>query len=735
MPDRRAVPAARPTTVLPSPRQDPGWRPRAAGVLSHSQPLDVLQAGLLTWADQDDGCLALLEGRIDQDPQVSWVNRRGAQLFGYAPEELLGQPLERLLRSPFAAAEPRRREEPLVDSRRVVRRSLRVQRRDGSPLRMALTTVPLQDGEAQRWILRLVPEPDVERVAEDLRTSHERFRALADRAPIAIFSSESGLRLAYVNNSFADLYGERAEQLAGMGWLGQVHVDDRPAVVAAMTRVLEGQPQELPLRVVRTDGQERAVLARIVPVPDSRRDAGFVGTFEDVTERQAWEASLAHQASHDPLTGLLNRRRLLELLTEELRSRAAPGAGQPALLFLDLDDFKVVNDSLGHHAGDQLLLHVAHRLRGAVRDVDVVSRFGGDEFAVLCRGVADEQAAVEVARRLLEAVTGPVQLGSTTVAVSGSIGVVIGGQAHAEAEDVLRDADVAMYQAKAAGKDCWAVFDEQAREQAQRRVDLARDLRHALDRGDLDVHYQPVVRVPSLPGAAVELVSVEALARWSHATWGQVPPADFVALAEENGLVGQLGLQVLREACAQMVRWTRELGPSAPATVSVNVSTLQMRQPDFPEVVAAVLAETGLAGPALCLELTETVVMHDTSAAALAFHRLHELGVRVSIDDFGTGHSSLSVLRRLPFDQLKIDRSLLTDLCAGTHDPVVAAVVAMGLALQLDIVAEGVETTEQVAELRRLGCPLAQGFLFSEPLAPAALGSWTRALASPGSRT
>jgi diguanylate cyclase (GGDEF)-like protein/PAS domain S-box-containing protein len=734
MPDRRAVPAPRRTAVLPLPRQDSAWTPRNTGDIRVSPPPGLLEAGLLTWADQDDRCLALLEDAGDAEPRVTWVNRMGAQLFGYASEELLGQPLERLLRSPFAAVEERTRDEPLIDARRVVRRSLRVQHRDGSPLRMALTSVPLQDDGAQRWILRLVPEPDLERVAEDLRTSHERFRALADRAPIAIFSSESGLRLAYVNDSFADLYGERAEQLAGMGWLEQVHVEDRAGVVDAMTRVLEGHPQELPLRVVRSDGQERVVHARIVPVPDSRRDAGFVGTFEDVTERQAWEASLAYQASHDPLTGLLNRRRLLELLSEDLRSRNVAGAGQPALLFLDLDDFKVVNDSLGHHAGDQLLLHVARRLRGAVRDVDVVSRFGGDEFAVLCRGVADEEAAVEVARRLLDAVTGPVQLGSTTVAVSGSIGVVIAGQAHAEAEDVLRDADVAMYQAKAAGKDCWAVFDESARQQAQRRVDLARDLRAALERGELDVHYQPVVRVPASPGAAVELVSVEALARWCHSTWGPVPPAVFVALAEENGLVGDLGLQVLREACAQMVRWTGELGAHAPRTVSVNVSTLQMRQPDFPEVVAAVLAETGLDGGSLCLELTETVVMHDTSAAAAAIQRLHELGVRVSIDDFGTGHSSLSVLRRLPFDQLKIDRSLLTDLRADTHDPVVAAVVAMGLALQLDIVAEGVETADQVAELRRLGCPLAQGFLFSEPLAPAQLGPWSRALTAVASR-
>ena len=706
--------------VLPLPRETGGWR-LPYDEAPPARPVDAAEdSALLTWADQDEGCLALLEAPPHGEPTLTWVSRTGATLFGYAPEELIGETLTRLLRSPFAAAQQAGPDESLLDARRVVRRSLPVQRRDGSPLRVALTTVPVDSG----WVLRIVPEPDVERVAEDLRASHERFRALADRAPIAIFSSEAGLRLAYVNDRFSEVYGESAERLAGMGWLSQVHVEDRAAVVEAMTRVLEGEAQELPLRVVRPDGQERSVHARIVPVPSGRRDVGFVGTLEDVTERQAWEASLAYQASHDPLTGLLNRRRLLELLSEELRrSRGARAADRPALLFLDLDDFKQVNDSLGHDAGDRLLLEVARRLREAVREGDVVSRFGGDEFAVLCRGVADETTAVEVARRLLDAVTGPLLLGTRTVAVSGSIGVVVAGPGHAEAEDVLRDADVAMYQAKSAGKDCWAVFDEQARLRAQQRVGLAVDLREAVEREQLTVHYQPVVH---LDGDVPVLASVEELARWHHPVHGTVPPSEFIALAEENGLVAALGLQVLRTACRQMVRWREQLGDDAPPAVSVNVSALQLRLPEFTDLVAEVLRETGLAGPALCLELTETVVMHDTAAAAAAFWRLHELGVRIAIDDFGTGYSSLSVLRRLPFDQLKIDRSLLTDLRPDTHDPVVAAVVAMGQAMDLDVVAEGVETPEHVSELRRLGCSLAQGFLFSRPQPPDELAAWVR---------
>jgi diguanylate cyclase (GGDEF)-like protein/PAS domain S-box-containing protein len=685
-----------------------------------------LSSALLSWADQDDACLVLLEAVDDREPCVRWVSRQGAQLLGYASEELLEERLSRLLRSPFASSlPPGISDQPLVDRRRTLRRSLRIQRRDGSPLLVTFTSVPVPDGPRQQWIVRLVHELDVAQAADALRASHERFRALADHAPIGIFSSDSGLRLAYVNDTFSELYGERAEQLTGTGWLDFIEPDDREAVVEAVTGVLQGAGQELPLRVLRRDGERRSVLARLVPVRSSGRDSGFVGTFEDVTERQEWEASLAYQAAHDPLTSLLNRRRLLELLGEALLGARSPSSPRGvALLFLDLDDFKHVNDSLGHQAGDRLLVEVARRLQDAVRDGDVVSRFGGDEFAVLCHGIEAGSAAGEMARRVLQAVTGPLHLGGTTVSVSGSIGVVLGGPEHGGPEDVLRDADVAMYQAKAAGKDCWALFDEQARRQAQQRLDLARDLRTALAEGQLSVQYQPILRLgPSRQGEPA-LASVEALVRWIHPNLGLVPPSEFIELAEQAGLISRLGLQVLQAACSQMVRWQQRLGARAPQSVSVNVSALQLRQPGFPDVVAEVLEETGLQGTALCLELTETVVMDDPVAAAQMFRRLQVLGVRLSMDDFGTGYSSLSLLRQLPFDQIKIDRSLLPDLGRHGHDPVVAAVVAMGQALGMAVVAEGVETPEQMAELRRLGCPLGQGFLFGPPLTPLALEAW-----------
>jgi diguanylate cyclase (GGDEF)-like protein/PAS domain S-box-containing protein len=667
-----------------------------------------------TWATFEDESLLVV---IDAGPalEIVWTNRACAQMFGYAEEELVGGPLVRLLRSPFAPGpadqEPDAR--MLVAAHRSVRRSISLERRDGSRVRVALLSMPVSP---THWILRLAAVPDLARVADDLRASHERFQALAGQAPIAIFSSESGLRLGYVNDRFCEMHGESAERLLGTEWLSFLHPDDLSGAIDAFGEVLSGTATEMPLRLMRRDGQQRHVLARIVPVRASGREAGFIGTLEDVTERRAWEATLEHQATHDPLTGLPNRRLLMTALDRHLRDRRRNGT-KVALIFLDLDEFKLVNDSLGHEAGDLLLVNVAQRLSAAVRDGDLVARFGGDEFAVLCPGIRDEGHAAELAQRLLDAVTGPAVLGRAEVPVAASIGVVVAGS-HREADGVLRDADVAMYQAKAAGKNTWALFDAGARAAAQQRLAMVADLRRALEEQTLEVRYQPVVRVPAAMagGGMASIKSVEALVRWNHPEHGQVSPEMFVGLAEQNGLVVQLGEHVLWTACRQMARWREEFGDRAPVTVSVNVSAVQLRRASFVDTVAEVLAQTGLPGERLCLELTETVVMDDATAAAASFAALRRLGVRVSIDDFGTGYSSLALLRWLPVDQLKIDRSLLRHVAEDPHDPVVAAVVALAHALGLEVVAEGVETPGQLRELHRLQCPLAQGFLFSEAL-------------------
>jgi diguanylate cyclase (GGDEF)-like protein/PAS domain S-box-containing protein len=708
--------------------------PRGPGGLA-AVPDDGLHTGVVpdglfsTWAELDDEALVVVAD-VAGELRLVWANRGCAQTFGYAEAELVGGPLLRLLRSPFAPAPAPDLPDPgsLVDDRRAVHCTASFERRDGSRLRLAVSSVPVG---TRQWAIRLSPAAAVEQVADDLRASHERFQALAGRAPIAIFSSETGLRLAYVNDRFCEMLGASSERLLGTEWLSYLHPDDLGDAVASFGEVLAGDPTELPLRLVRRDGSERQVHAQLVPVRTSGRGAGFVGTLEDVTDRRVWEAALEHQATHDPLTGLPNRRLLMSSLEQHLSDERA-SARSVALIFLDLDEFKLVNDSLGHHAGDQLLVEVAGRLSGAVRGDDVVARFGGDEFAVLCSSIKDERHAGEVAQRLLEAVTGPAVLLATEFTVSASLGVVVAGGEHRSADDVLRDADVAMYQAKAAGKNTWALFDSDARADVQHRMALVADLRRTLDQGSLDVAYQPVVRVPAAQaGGLVGLRSVEALARWTHPEHGPIPPEEFVKLSEQNGLVVALGQHVMRAACRQLMRWTAELGVAAPGSVAVNVSAVQLRHHRFVDSVAEILAETGLAGSRLCLELTETVVMHDARAAAASFDALRELGVRVSIDDFGTGYSSLALLRRLPVDQLKVDRSLLEHLRAGATDPVLTAVVTLAHGLGLEVVAEGVETQEQLDELRRLDCPLAQGYLFSRPVPPAALSSLLTAPSMP----
>ena len=673
---------------------------------------------LLAWATYDDTA-TLVAAQAGDGAVVTWVNRACTALLGCAAEELTGRPLLRLQRSPLVPRSAHLPDDDAfhLDPLRVTERATHVQRDDGSAVPVLVTSTPAGTPERPQWVLRVRPADASQRQAEDdLQASQERFRAVADQVPVGIFSSERGMRLAYVNDRFCRLLGTASERLLGTDWLAALHPDDVEPAVTALRTVLEGVPVELPLRVPSPDGP-RTLHARVVPVRRGR-DTGFLGTVEDVTERLAFEQLLEHQARHDPLTGLRNRRALLERTAQELET------GRPlALMLLDLDDFKVVNDTHGHDIGDALLSAVGARLAGAVRDGDIVARFGGDEFAVLCLGVDDEEAARSLAPRLLDHLRGPLRLGVGAWSVAGSLGVAL-SRAGATPEDLLRDADTAMYQAKRRGKGTWALFDEQARDQAQQRQALVEDLRGALRDGDLSVAYQPLMAVEGT--GAPRLAGVEALSRWDHPVRGSVPPLEFVELAEQHGLVGALGRGVLREACAQLIRWDVELGADAPATVAVNVSALELRADGFVAQVAAALADSTLAPGRLCLELTESAVLSDSGAAARTLGELRDLGVRIALDDFGTGYSSLAALRELPVDQLKIDRSFLLDLSQTGSDVMVAAIVGLAAALGLETVAEGIETPEQLAELRRLDCPVAQGYLFSRPLTPAALVRWVQ---------
>jgi diguanylate cyclase (GGDEF)-like protein len=437
---------------------------------------------------------------------------------------------------------------------------------------------------------------------------------------------------------------------------------------------------------------------------------GAVVTFADVTERQRFEAQLAHQAFSDALTDLPNRARFMDELAQ---ARAHAQHGQPAtvVLFLDLDNFKLVNDSLGHQAGDRLLTVIAERLRRSVRPTDTVARLDGDEFTVLARDLTDADGALALAEQISRAVQQPLQLGGHEIVPSCSIGIAFSAAGDgATPEQLLQQADLAMYEAKGQGKARAVLFQHAMTAASLERLELEADLRGALERGEFTLVYQPIVAM-----ATDALIEVEALVRWQHPQRGTVPPSAFIPLAEETGLIIPLGRWVLQEACRQAAAWAG--GPAAGVVMSVNLSARQFQDPDLVADVASALAQRQLDPGRLRLEITETVVMRDVDEAVRTLSALKAMGVHLAIDDFGTGYSSLAYLKRFPVDTLKIDRSFVAGLAADGNDAaIVRSVTALARSLGLAVTGEGIETPAQQAQLRSLGCDRGQGFLYARPL-------------------
>jgi diguanylate cyclase (GGDEF)-like protein/PAS domain S-box-containing protein len=435
------------------------------------------------------------------------------------------------------------------------------------------------------------------------------------------------------------------------------------------------------------------------------------------------EEQMRHAALHDALTGLPNRTLLLDRLRHAL-DRTARDGSRVALFFLDLDNLKVLNDSLGHHAGDELLCAIGPRVRGELRTSDTVARFGGDEFAIVCEDVDDELHAVTIAERLVRAFEDPFIAGGEERFGSVSVGVVVTDPAAPRsAEELLSDADAAMYRAKERGRGRCEVFDAGLRDRITARLRVESDLRRALDgEGRLWVAYQPYYRLPGR-----QVAGVEALVRWDHPERGSVPPSDFIPMAEDSGLVVQLGARVLRAACEQVARWQRETAHTG-LRLTVNVSARQMAAPDFVETVQETLAATGLHPDSLGLEITEGLLLEETPATALTIELLQTLGVRLLLDDFGTGYSSLRYLQRYPLDGLKVDRTFVAGLGdRGDGDgAIVEAIVGMARALGMGVIPEGVETEGQLERLTAMGCDHAQGFLLSRPLPAPALEALLR---------
>jgi len=551
----------------------------------------------------------------------------------------------------------------------------------------------------------------------ELAARERELRLLTERSSDFLARLSPTLEIRFASPACLPLLGYSPAELARRRVVDVVVEEDRPALRQAAERLRTEDSATVVCRARRRDGRVVWLESTISPVHDGDAITELVVVSRDVTERKAAEVQLAHQALHDSLTGLPNRTLFLDRLRHALARRVRGATGVLAVLFLDVDRFKVVNDSLGHSVGDRLLVDVAGRLDAALRPADTVARFGGDEFTVLCEDIAGEQEAVAIARRIVDLFAEPFDADGRDVFLSTSVGIAIASGADpSRPEDLIRDADAAMYRAKERGKARWELFDAAMRDQALRRLELENALRRAVralgdgtseDPGDeLRIHLQPEIAVA---GGAV--VGFEALVRWQHPAHGLLGPAEFVPLAEETGLIGPIGEWVLRRACTEAARWD-----ARGLTISVNVSARQLVDVGFVDVVGGILRASGLRPQSLCLELTESAVIESGATTLSTLNGLKQLGVKLAIDDFGTGWSSLGHLRRFPIDVVKLDRSFVSGLDREPQDvSIAAAIISLAHALGLSTVAEGIETGEQLAVLASLGCDLGQGYLFARP--------------------
>jgi diguanylate cyclase (GGDEF)-like protein/PAS domain S-box-containing protein len=657
------------------------------------------------------------------DGQYRDCNPALARIYGYDSPQELKDSVRDVRRQLYVEDDVRPRFIQLMaECDQVSGFEARIYRKDGSIIWISETARAVRDSEGNfLYYEGFVSDITARKRAEEsLRESEERYALAMCGANDGLWDWNVRTGEIYYSARWKEML-ECDERIAGLPeeWFKRVHPDDLESLKSAIAAHRDGMTPhfEIEHRMLHRDGRYRWMLSRGTAVRDAAGKATrMAGSQTDITARKEAEDQLLRDALQDGLTGLPNRLLFTDRLERSLTRIDRDQFHQFAVLFLDIDRFKGINDSLGHGVGDQLLMAFAGRLASCLRPSDTVARLGGDEFTVLLEDPHEPDDAVTVATRILEALKTPFNLSSQEVFVTASIGIALSSTGYSRPQDVLRDADTAMYRAKAMGKARFQIFDSAMHLGAVKLLQIENDLRRAIDRCEFELHYQPIVGIDNCA-----LRGFEALIRWRHPERGLIAPADFIPVAEETGMIVPIGRWVLQEACRQAADWQMTF-PNQPICVSVNISGRQFSQPDLVDQVTSALRQSKLKPVHLILEITESVVMQNPEVTITMLGRLKDLGVQLNIDDFGTGYSSLSYLQRFPVDTIKIDRSFVTRMSERAENAeIVRTIVSLAHNLNMKVTAEGIETPEQLSKLQELHCESGQGFLLSRPLSATAV--------------
>ncbi len=650
---------------------------------------------------------------VNLDTTIRKVNQATSNLLGYEKSELISKPVGLLFTEGTLIEIDSLLQKGFVGSVEITYLT-----KEGNQIPMSFSASVIRDGQGNTQGFVYVAQNITERKQAEsaLRQAEAKYRNIFENAIEGIFQSTPEGYYVNVNPALARIYGYESPddliaQISDIGQQLYVEPDRRTEFIRLLQE--HDTVSDFESQIYRKNGSAIWISENARAVYDpSGALSYYEGSVEDITQRKQTQEQLRHNALHDALTGLPNRILFTDRLEQMVRRAERNKNYLCAVLFLDLDRFKVINDSLGHLIGDQLLIAVAHKIEVCLRAEDTVARLGGDEFAILLNDIKDVNYATGIAERLIQVLALPFNVSGIEVYTSASIGIVLSSEANGWLDHLLRNADIAMYQAKALGKGRWEVFDVALHHRNVTRLQLESDIRQAIDRQEFRVHYQPIVLL-----ATGKIVGFEALVRWEHPTRGLISPDEFIPIAEETGLILPLGQWVLQIACHQMRQWQNQFPLSPQLTISVNLSAKQFTQPNLCQQIAQILLETNLDASSLRLEITESILMDKAESVTTVMLQLKSLGVSLYLDDFGTGYSSLSYLHRFPIDTLKIDRSFVSRMGFGNdNSAIVRAITTLAQSLNMNVIAEGIETAEQLIQLRALQCKYGQGYFFSRPL-------------------